>query len=75
MVTLNDIQRFWPYRQAYVCPILIDVELEKEEISLLEEQLNRYGFKLDNHTCFKCGNLYCEYSDHILHIGTKIIQK
>lgn len=72
----SKIDKFWSYRSAVMSykNIRIEFEVDNDLHTAIERFLNENGYKIDNHICWKSGDLYCCYSDGRLRIGDGVTE-
>lgn len=71
----SSIDKFYPYRSAQLCAT-VWIDLDTVSIKLLSNCIERMGYHLDNHVCWRMKNGLCfSYSDNSLGIGTEIIEE
>lgn len=70
----QEIEAFYPYRRAYVLPLVV-VALDDWTIKMVKRFIERYGYKMDNHICWKADGMCYQYSDHNLYIGNRICEQ
>lgn len=69
----GNISEFYTYRTANI-EISLIVELDEISIKQLNRYIERNGYRMDNHICWKNNKgLYFRYSDGKLHVGHRII--
>ena len=68
------IDKFYPYRTALL-QASIWIALDDKDIQHLTKYLQRMGYKMDNHICWKNRDGMCfSYSDRSLGLGLEIVE-
>ena len=68
------IEKFYPYRKALLYAS-IWIELDEQEKQRLGKYLERMGYKMDNHICWKNRDGMCfSYSDGHFGVGLEIVE-
>lgn len=70
--------KYYGYRSAFLKDTFVEIELKEDSdkgYDFVKKICDEIGKPMDNHIVFEIGSMAIAYSDHVLYIGSGVIER